>query len=262
MRYWVWTDFKPESLFIRDFNLKSLIYYQDYSNIIMLFSIFQDSNAFLNIISNPPGSMIFIILLAITTALISTGITKWLVDTDEINRKQVIKKAHDEKKAKIIEIADIDPERYKQLRKRWERLDTMIKSSQQKMALKRMLPSCITFVPMIIIFSVVRGLFGESNPVALSPMNANDIPLIGNMMAGWTYDSPEWTALVYGYLKNIQRLAWAKDGWINFTAWYFICSFGINTLVQRLLKLQTQASGGMEQMMGGGKTKALDFPDV
>ena len=225
----------------------------------MLFSIFQDSNAFLNIISYPPGSMIFIILLAITTALISTGITKWLVDTDEINRKQVIKKAHDEKKAKIIEIADIDPERYKQLRKRWERLDTMIKSSQQKMALKRMLPSCITFIPMIIIFSVVRGLFGVSNPVALSPMNANDIPLIGNMMAGWTSGTPPaWTALVYGGYRTIGIGA----GWINFTAWYFICSFGINTLVQRLLKLQTQASGGMEQMMGGGKTKALDFPDV
>jgi len=228
----------------------------------MLFFIFQDSNAFLDWVGYPPGSMIFIILLAITTALISTSLTKWLVDTDEINRKQVIKKAHDEKKAKIIEIADIDPVRYRQLRKRWERLETMIKQSQQKASLKRMLPSCITFIPMIIIFSVVRGLFGESNPVALSPMNANDLPLLGPMMAGWTYDSPEWTALVYGYVKKIDQMPWAKDGWINFTGWYFLCSFGINTLIQRLLKLQTQAQGGMEQMMGGGKAKALEFPDV
>jgi len=36
----------------------------------------------------------------------------------------------------------------------------------------------------------------------------------------------------------------------------------VNTLVQRIFKLQTQASGGMEQMMGGGKAKALEFPDV
>ena len=224
----------------------------------MLLFIFQDSNAFLNLISYPPGSMIFIILLAITTALISTGLTKLLVDTSEINRKQVIKKAHDEDKAKIIEVAETDPERYKKLRKRWERLDTMIKQSQQKMALKRMLPSCITFVPMIIIFSVVRGLFGVANPVALSPMNANDVPLIGEMMAGVTTNSPAWTALVYGAVRQI----YARAGWINFTAWYFLCSFGINTLVQRLLKLQTQAQGGMEQMMGGSKAKGLDFPDV
>ena len=228
----------------------------------MLLFILQGSNAFLEWIKVPPGSMIFILLLAITTALISTGMTKWLVDTSEINRKQVIKKAHDEQKAKIIEIAETDPERYRKLRKRWERLDSMIKTSQQKMSLKRMLPSCITFLPMIIIFGVVRTLYDPSNPVALSPMNANDLPLIGEMMSGWTGGSPAWTALVYGYLKNIQQLPWAKDGWINFTAWYFICSFGINTLIQRLLKLQTQAQGGMEQMMGGGKAKGLEFPDI
>ena len=224
----------------------------------MLLLLIQESNAFLDLISYPPGSMIFIILMATTTTLISTGLTKWLVDTGEINRKQVIKKAHDEEKAKIIDLADTDPEKYRKLRKRWERLDSMIKTSQQKMSLKRMLPSCITFVPMIVIFSVVRGLFGESNPVALSPMNGNDLPLIGTMMAGWTRDSPEWTGFVYGYIKTIG----VNAGWINFTAWYFLCSFGINTLGQRLLKLQTQAQGGMEQMMGGGKAKGLEFPDV
>ncbi len=224
----------------------------------MLLLLIQESNAFLDLISYPPGSMIFIILMATTTALISTGLTKWLVDTSEINRKQVIKKAHDEEKAKIIDLAETDPEKYKKLRKRWERLDSMIKTSQQKMSLKRMLPSCITFVPMIVIFSVVRGLFGQSNPVAFSPMNGNDLPLIGTMMAGWTSNSPEWTAFVYGYIKTIG----VNAGWINFTAWYFLCSFGINTLIQRLLKLQTQAQGGMEQMMGGSKAKGLEFPDV
>ena len=223
----------------------------------MLFFLLQ-SNAFVEWLSYPPGSTIFIILLATTTALISTGLTKLLVDTDEINRKQVIKKAHDEEKEKIIEVADIDPERYKKLRKRWERLDTMIKQSQQKLALKRMLPSCITFVPMIIIFSVVRGFFGAANPVALSPMNANDLPLIGSMMTGLTTVDSDWIYLVYGDYRDIT----VAQGWINFTAWYFLCSFGINTLVQRLLKLQTQAQGGMEQMMGGSKAKGLEFPDV
>jgi len=224
----------------------------------MLSLLIQESVTFLDLISYPPGSMIFIILMATTTALISTGLTKWLVDTGEINRKQVIKKAHDEEKAKIIELAEIDPEKYRKMRKRWERLDSMIKTSQQKMSLKRMLPSCITFLPMIIIFSVVRGLFGASNPVALSPMNANDLPLIGNMMAGWTSGNPEWTALVYDVIMNVE----VRHGWINFTGWYFLCSFGINTLIQRLLKLQTQAQGGMEQMMGGSKAKGMEFPDV
>jgi len=224
----------------------------------MLFLLLQEPNAFLDWISFPPGSMIFILLMASVTALISTGITKWLIDTDEINRKQVISKAHDEEKAKIIELAETDPERYNKLRKRWERLDSMLKQSQQKMALRRMLPSCITFLPMIILFTLVRGIF-ENNPVALSPMNANDVLYIGSMMAGTTGSTVyPWTGLVY----DVARTLGLEAGWINFTAWYFLCSFGVNTLVQRISKLQTQASGGMEQMMGGGKSKSLEFPDV
>jgi len=168
----------------------------------MLLFIAQESNAFLDWISFPPGSMIFILLMASLTALISAGLTKWLIDTDEINRKQVIKKAHDEEKAKIIELSETDPEKYNKLRKRWERLDSMIKQSQQKMALRRMLPSCITFVPMIVLFTLVRGIF-LNNPVAFSPMNANDVVSIGAMMAGTTNTVYPWTALVYGVARTI-----------------------------------------------------------
>lgn len=224
----------------------------------MLLFIAQGSNDFLDWMSFPPGSMIFILLMASITAIISTALTKWLIDTDEINRKQVVSKAHDEEKAKIIELAETDPEKYKKLKKRWERLDSMLKQSQSKMALRRMLPNCITIVPMMILFFLVRGVFGN-NPVALSPMNANDVLWIGDMMKGTTGNTVyPWTALVYGVARTIGLEA----GWINFTAWYFLSNFGVSTLVQRMFKLQTQASGGMEQMMGGGKAKSLQFPDV
>ncbi len=196
--------------------------------------IFQ--NPFLDLISNPPGSMLFVLILAITTALISTLLTKLLVDTEEINRKQKQIKAHEEEKEKIIELAEIDPERYKKARKRWERKQAMYKQTQQRMSLQRMKPTCITFLPMIIIFGIINTFLG-GKPVALSPMNANDVPLIGAFIA-------------------------VGKVWINFTAWYFLCSLGINTLVQRLLKIQTQASGGMGGMFAGQKAKALEFPDA
>jgi uncharacterized membrane protein (DUF106 family) len=223
----------------------------------MFYLIFQE-NPFVAWISVPPGSMIFVFLLATLTALISTGLTRWLVDTKALNRKQVIIKAHDEEKKRIIDIAEVDPEKYRKLKKRWERLDVVLKQSQQRMALKRMLPSCITFVPMIVIFTLVRGMFGINNPVALSPMNANDVLFIGPMMAATTQTVYPWTALVYGAARNIT----IYDGWINFTAWYFLSSFGISTLIQRIFKLQTQATGGIEQMMGGSKAKALEFPKI
>ncbi len=200
----------------------------------MLLLIFQ--NAFLDFITTPPGSMIFVLLLAITTALISAGLTKLLVDTEEMSRKQLQIKSHEEEKEKIINLAEVDPERYRKARKRWERKNAMFKQTQQRMSLQRMKPTCITFLPMIIIFGIVNTLFA-GKPVAMSPMNANDVPLIGAFIS-------------------------VGSRFINFTAWYFLCSLGLNTLVQRLLKLQSQASGGMGGMFAGQKAKALEFPDV
>lgn len=200
----------------------------------MLLLIFQ--NAFLDFITKPPGSMLFVILLALTTALISAALTKLLVDTEEINRKQKQIKSHEEEKEKIIGLAEVDPERYRKARKRWERKQGMFKQSQQRMSLQRMKPTCITFLPMIIIFGIVNTLLA-GKPVALSPMNANDVPLIGGFIA-------------------------AGNVFMNFTAWYFLCSLGFNTLVQRVLKLQSQASGGMGGMFAGQKAKSLEFPDV
>lgn len=188
-------------------------------------------------VSTPPISMFFVLILASLTALLSAGLTKWLVDTEELGRKQKQVKGHEEEKAKIIDLAEVEPERYRKQRKRWERKETMLKQSQQKMSLQRLKPTCITFLPMILIFSFLNAIFA-GKPIALSPMHANDVPLIGNFISA------------------------PNSIWINFTAWYFLCSLGINTLVQRLLKLQTQASGGMGQMMGGSKAKALEFPDV
>jgi len=200
----------------------------------MLFLIFK--NVIMDWISEPPGSMVFILLLAIATGLISTFLTKLLVDTEEVERKQKQIKAHEEEKEKIIEMAETDIERYRKNRKRWERKDVMFKKTQQSMGLQRLKPTCITFVPMIVIFTLVRMIFNGS-PVALSPMNANDVPLIGPLIA-------------------------ADALWINFTAWYFLCSLGISTLVQRIFRLQTQASGGMGRAFGGAKGKGLEFPDV
>ncbi|MEE9378480.1 MAG: EMC3/TMCO1 family protein [Candidatus Lokiarchaeia archaeon] len=201
----------------------------------MLSLIFQKS--FLDLIGTPPGSMLFVLVLSVITASFSTLLTRWLVDTEEINRKQTQIKAHEEEKQKIVELAEVDPERYRKARKKWERKDVMLKKTQQRMALQRMKPTCVTFLPMIIIFGVLNSVVFSGAQVALSPMHANDIPLIGNFIS-------------------------AGAIWINFTAWYFLCSLGINTLVQRLLKLQSQASGGMGGMFAGQKAKALEFPDV
>ena len=202
----------------------------------MLFLIYQDIVTF---ITTPPFSMIFVILMGLTTTLVSQGLTKWLVDTEEIERKQKQIRLHEEEKEKIINLAEIDANRYMKQRKRWERKDTVLKKSQQSISMQRMKPMCVTFLPMIIIFGIISRLFA-GGPVAISPMNPEIIPLIGPIII-----FPGWAP------------------WISFTAWYMLCSLSLNSIIPRLLKTTTQTTGGgLSQMMSGQKAKALEFPDM
>jgi uncharacterized membrane protein (DUF106 family) len=203
---------------------------------------------FLTIITTPPGSMIFVILMGLTTTLISQLLTRWLVDTEEIERKQKQIRAHEEDKEKIIKLADIDVNRYKKQRKRWERKDVVLKKSQQSISMTRMKPMCITFIPMMVIFGFVGQLFNSAQgtlPVAMSPMNPSIIPFLGDMIMATA------TSAVAG------------TSWISFTGWYMLCSLGFNSVIPRLFKTTTQTTGGgFSQMMSGQKSKALEFPDV
>lgn len=193
--------------------------------------------------TSSPGSLYFILLLSTIIAIASVILTKLLVDTAELERKQKQIKAHNEDKKKIIELAEIDVDRYHKQRKKWERKDMMLKKTQQGMAMQRMKPTLITFAPMLVIFWVLRGIYGNE-PIAASPINPSLWGLL-NFFIG-------------------MGIAGEEDGivWLNFTAFYFVCSLGINTLLQRILKLQTQASGGMEQMFTGQQASTLQFPDV
>ena len=203
---------------------------------------------FLDIITTPPGSMIFVILMGLTTTLISQLLTRWLVDTEEVERKQKQIRAHEEEKEKIIKLAEIDVNRYIKQRKRWERKDVVLKKSQQSISMQRMKPMCITFIPMIVIFGIISPMFATF-PVACSPMNPELIPFIGQTILANTATGPLAEQL-YG-------------PWISFTAWYMLCSLGFNSVIPRLLKTTTQTTGGgFSQMMSGQKSKALEFPDL
>jgi len=198
-----------------------------------------------NWMTSPPGSMFFILFLSLLVAIASTILTKLLVDTAELQRKQKQIKAHQEEKKRIIGLAEIDVERYQKARKKWERRDDMLKKTQQGMAMQRLKPTCVTFLPMMIIFIILNTMVYKGGPVAIAPMGRSlaNIPFTDMMFVNRKY----WIA---------------HSATITFTGWYFVCSLGINTLLQRIFKLQTQASGGMEQMFGGQKSASAVFPDV
>lgn len=226
----------------------------------MLILIFQESNNFLDFITYPLGSTIFVMLLSLTIALFSSFLTKKLVDTEELERKQKLIKKHKDEKKKIIALAETNPKQYRKKKTKWQRKDQFIKNIEHGIGLQRMKPMCITFLPMMIMFIVLNTFFGKS-PVACTPMNANDVPLISEYIWAATKIEelpPAWTALVWGEARHIGQF----EGWISFTAWYFLNSFFFNAIINRLLGIQSQTTGGMEGIFKGMGAEATEFPDI
>ena len=192
----------------------------------------------------PPGAMFFIIFISLTVTLISIGLNKLLLDPKALLVKQQRIKDHQAERKKLEEMEETSPKKYAKEIVKWERRDKSVQKMQQKMSLERLKPTCITFVPMILIFTVIRRFFGVSSaanpPIALPPMNPTTIPLkfLTNMMSGTNSLIP------------------IEIGWINYTAFYFMCSFTISMILQRLFKMVPVSGGGMGNIFEQSKMDA------
>ena len=188
----------------------------------------------------PPGAMFFIIFISLSVTLISIGLNKLLLDPKGMLVKQQRIKDHQAERKKLEELEKENPKKFAKEIVKWERRDKSIQKMQQRMSLERLKPTCITFVPMILIFTLIRRFFNVTTkaprinpPIALSPMNPSTIPIkfITNMM------------LAASELPNATQ--YGLQGWINYTAFYFLCSFTISMILQRLFKMVPVSGGGM-----------------
>jgi len=207
----------------------------------IIINIFQTSgwDHFLKVIQRPPGSTIFILILSLIVALFSTGLNRLLIDPERIQDRQTKIKQHQQQRKEIEKLKDVNPNKYYKMLTKWQNKDKAIQKMQQKMSLQRLKPTCITFVPMIIFFFLLRNFYtylGKPLPVAITPMNANDVYFLGPMIAGY-----------------IEGVFGPEQGMINFTTWYFLCSFTFSTIIQKLLKITPVSGGGLGEIFEQNK---------
>ncbi|MBN2155600.1 MAG: DUF106 domain-containing protein [Candidatus Lokiarchaeota archaeon] len=203
-------------------------------------------NEFIEWLRVPPGAMFFILFISICVTLISIGLNKLLLDPKAMLVKQQRIKDHQAERKRLDELQEESPKKYEKEVVKWERRDKSIQKMQQKMSLERLKPTCITFLPMILIFTLIRRFFGVSGtggsviqpPIALPPMNPSTIPL--------------------NFLNNMMLAAgeWGAWGWINYTAFYFLCSFTVSMILQRLFKMVPVSGGGMGNIFEQSKMDA------
>ena len=204
-----------------------------------LLLMFQSSwQNFIATVSVPPGSLWFIFVMSLLVAIVSNVVNRVAIDAKQMERKQEMITEHNKWKKELSKMAEENPKKYAKEYPKFQRRDAAIQKVQQKMGLQRMKPTCITFIPLIVMFYLLRNLYAQNGiptPVAASPMNVYDIYYFGNMMHA-AFDAAE------GF-RDIPF----SDGFINFTTYYFLCSMSLNTLIQKIFGLQ-KATGGF----GGG----------
>nr|MDO8110688.1 EMC3/TMCO1 family protein [Candidatus Sigynarchaeota archaeon] len=204
------------------------------------------------ILQQTPYSTIVILSFSFLINLSSTLLGKALIDTEELQRKMKIIKEHNKEKKEAEKLKDSDFKQYQKRMIKIKRMEASVKKMTQKISLQRMKPSCVTFLPMIILFFFIRTLFELPTTVVVGTGFWLDVIPGGNIGVARTVMNPyPELGFILSYLFPTPDITyWGSQGLISFFAYYFLCSFSIGVVVQRLSGLGAGGMGGMGDMGG------------
>lgn len=144
-----------------------------------------------------PYCLLVILLVCATMAIISAVSTRALVDVETLRRRTMEVREWQSAYSKAVRAKD-----QKQIEKLKKR-EQAIKNASAAMTKDQFKPLIVTLVPFWIFYGIFNGVFGyNAVPVAYSPI---ELPVIGTTFVFWTF--------------------------------YFLCSFGLTGLIQRVFNL-------------------------
>ncbi len=158
-------------------------------------------------------SVIFLTFVSVGISLISTVITKLLVDVKTLNEHMALIQEWNKRRGKAMQTAD---------KKLWlsvKRDEARIKRMQTDMMMKRMKPMFITIIPFMLIFLVLRTAF-TGHYYAWLPFSIGDFPWIGG--ASWSAPTDPAHGEPEGYSK------------LPFIFWYILCSFAFGSIISKV----------------------------
>ncbi len=206
-------------------------------------------------VQKTPNSMIFMLLFSITINVCSTMLAKALIDTNELQRKTKLIKEHNKDKKEVEKLKTENPKLYQKKQIQVKRKEASIKKMTQSVSMQRMKPSCVTMLPMFLLFFFIRSVFDIPTTLAVGVQGfwidvipGGGVGVAKMIMNPW----PELQFLAAYLFPTPDTMYWGMNGYIGFTAFYFLCSFSISTIVQRLSGLGTSGMGGMGGIPGFG----------
>ncbi|MCD6381228.1 MAG: DUF106 domain-containing protein [Candidatus Odinarchaeota archaeon] len=157
---------------------------------------------------DPPMSAIFVVLLSGVISIISTLSTFLVSDVNRIRRYQREINRFNKMKQEAEKSGD------RKLMAKVRRLEPAIAKKQSEIMGLRLKPLLIYMIPLIVLFAILSGFYTE--PVAYLPFDLSVwIPLFGEFLGSKTDG-------LFG---------------ISFFAYYFIWSFFLSTLINKIVGL-------------------------
>jgi uncharacterized membrane protein (DUF106 family) len=148
-----------------------------------------------------PLSVLSIFLITIVMAVISSGVTRLVVDVDLLRRRTSEVRAWQKEYTQAIRSKD------EKAIARLKKKEQTIKAAQAEMSKEQFKPLIFTIIPFFIFYYVFYAVFGYNQmTVAVSPIS---LPFVGTEL--------------------------------NFWVWYLLSSFSVSSLIQRIFGLPSAA---------------------
>ena len=171
-----------------------------------------------------PTSAWFIAIVSVFISLLSVIVTRLLVDVEALNEDMKKVNEWNQRRKRAMETAD------KKLWLKVKRDEEQIRQLQSRMMMKRMKPTLVTFIPFLLIFSIIRSAF-SGHYYAWLPFNMGGFPWIGG--AHW-----------FGQPTGDEPLGYSK---VPFSLWYFITAFAFGSLLSRLFGANPSGAATLQQ---------------
>ncbi len=155
----------------------------------------------------PPGSMVFITVVSICLSLITATVTKVLIDVKKVRKNTEQIKKWNKQRAEAIKKAD------KKLFIKVKRKEKYIQRLQREMMGMQFKPMLVFMLPFILIFILLRHVFGSDIVVHLPFHMIFDL-------GGEVEDLPGSDRTITG---------------MHFIGWYIMSSFALGSLIQKTL---------------------------
>jgi uncharacterized membrane protein (DUF106 family) len=174
----------------------------------------------------PPFSSVFILLVALLVSLTSTLVSRKMIDIDKLKRLTRETKKYNKLRMEMIKTAD------SKLKLKYERNADRMRKVQSELTMMNMKPLMIMFLPMILFFVVLSGIFRFTVTDGVYVDGA--IPAVIPFALPEYFPFPRFFDL--GKMADVPE--WGHVFIPNYIWWYFGGSLAFGSIFRKVAGLQ------------------------